>query len=177
MDVELGADVKNKGSHILQGVHVEKIERLKSAFALELSKSEFSERGKLYEQLLMWLKEEEGRYKIWLKAWIDSELSARMATLNYLDPAVEYYEEEDFAELWSLDFFTQDHQFSIPIHWIREDLQEALKRDWGEEIVHMRNTLSKQNIKLDDELWEVLRKIEWLVNTDLRFWSTQVWNI
>jgi len=154
---------------------LDEIERLKSAFSIELSKSSFRQRGRLYEGILDWFKEEQDQYKSWLRSWVELELSERMRNLLYLDPAVEFYEEEDFAELWSLDFYTQEHQFSIPIHWLREDLEDALNRDWGEEIANMRTLLAQHNIQLDEHLWEILRKIEWLVNTDLILWSAQVW--
>ena len=55
-------------------------------------------------------------------------------------------------------------------------LDRALQRDWGDEIRTMRTGLAQHNIQLDEAFWTVLRKIEWLVNTDLILWSAQAWN-
>jgi hypothetical protein len=151
------------------------IDQMKEQFEENLSAAPFEEQGLIYEDLLIWMQGARINYQEWLRSWILVEIKQKFSVIERLEPGVEVYEEEDFAELWALDFHTGTAQLTIPIHWLRDDLEEALKRDWSEEIEQAQRQWARHGLTLGSEAWHLFQRIEKLINAELRAWENKSW--
>lgn len=139
------------------------------------------EKEELYAFWKKWTNDMQREYELFFQNHSKQFFSENLSTFQKIILTIEYYEDTDFYEFWSIEIECSNQTISFPTHWLNMPISLSREQFWKEELNLACSTIFHACISKEDQssieenMWKQLQYINEIVSKNTEHYFEHGW--
>ena len=139
------------------------------------------QRENLYAFWKRWTNDMQREYELFFQKQSQQFFSTTLSHFQSISLTIEYYEDTDFYEFWSIEIECSNQTISFPTHWLNMPISLSREQFWKEELNIACSTIldacisNEDQDSIEENMWKQLQYINEIVSKNTEHYFEHSW--